>query len=103
MEFRNLRDELNEMSNDEKNRVIADLRNDCICHTCPTYNNCTRKSKELLYCMVGSSDCPIHEKKCLCPQDCPVYERFNLDKSFYCSFNKKRKDHLVYHKKVTRV
>ena len=71
MEFKDLRDELNEMSDIEKNKVIMDLRKECICHTCPTYNNCTRKSEELLYCMVGSSDCPIHERKCLCPQDCP--------------------------------
>ena len=103
MEFRNLKNELNEMSDNKRNKVIMDLRKDCICHTCPTYNNCTRESEELLYCMVGSSDCPIHERKCLCPHDCPVYEKFGLKDSFYCSLNKKMKDCLVYNKKVFRV
>lgn len=103
MESRDLRDELNGMSNDERNRIITDLRKECICHRCPTYNTCTRQSKELLYCIVGSSDCPIHERKCLCPLDCPVYKRFKLNNSFYCSLNKERKDSLVYKKKVLRV
>jgi hypothetical protein len=103
MEFGNLRNELNEMSDDERNKTITDLRKDCICHTCPTYNNCTRESEELLYCILGSSDCPIHKRKCLCPQNCPIYERFNLKSSFYCSFNKKKRDQLVYNKKVFRV
>lgn len=103
MESMNLKDKLNEMNDEERNAIILDLRKDCICHTCPTYNTCTRQSKELLYCMTDSSSCPIHKRKCLCPQDCPVYERFDLKDSFYCSLNKKAKDNLVYNKKVFRV
>lgn len=103
METSNIKERLNEMDLKEKNDLIQELRNDCICHTCPTYNNCTRESKELLYCFLGSSDCPIHERKCLCPTRCSVYTRFNLNSSFYCSFNKKNKDRLIYNKKVYTV
>lgn len=103
MDYTELKDKLTEMDDNERKNIITDLRNDCICHTCPTYNTCTRQSKELLYCMTDSSSCPIHERKCLCPQDCPVYEKFNLKNSFYCSLNKKTKDRLVYNKKVLRV
>lgn len=99
----NLRDELDEMNDEEKNKITADLRKECICHSCPTYNTCTRQSKELLYCMTDSSNCPIHKRKCLCPQNCPVYKRFDLKDSFYCSLNKKEKDLLIYNKKVFRV
>lgn len=94
---------LAEMDEDKRNMAILDLKEHCICHTCPTYNTCTAKSGELLYCITGSSDCPIHERKCLCPLDCPVYKELNLNNSFYCSLNKELKDHLVYNKKVYRV
>lgn len=115
----NIHDELNEMKDDERNKTlkisdfgasqskiakaIMDLREDCICHKCPTYNNCTRESKELLYCLVGSSDCPIHKRKCLCPIHCPIYKKYNFKNSFYCSLDKKNKDRMVYNKKVYRV
>lgn len=103
MEFGNLREELTKMSGNERKKVITDLRNECICHACPTYNTCTRQSEELLYCMVGSSDCPIHERKCICPQNCPVYEKYGFNSSFYCSKNKDVKKNLIYKKNVVRV
>ena len=102
MELKRLID-INELSDNEIDKIIANLRKECICHTCPTYNNCTRESEELLYCMIESSDCPIHKRRCLCPLDCPIYKRFNLNSSFYCSYHKKNKDQLVYNKKIYRV
>lgn len=97
-----LKDELSEMNENERNEVIRDLRKECICHTCPTYNNCTRESEELLYCLTDSSTCPIHKRKCLCPLNCPVYEKFNFTSSFYC-FNKENKERVVYSKQILRV
>ena len=93
----------NELSDDELDKIIKNLKKDCICHRCPTYNNCTRESNELLFCKIGSSNCPIHKRRCLCPLDCPIYQKFNLNSTFYCTVNKKNKDRLVYHKKVYRV
>ncbi len=92
------------MTAEEKRQFIADLRNNCICHNCPTYNTCTQKSGELLYCISGSSDCPIHEKKCLCPYNCPIYKKYGFKSSFYCSKDKDvKRNKLVYGKTVLRV
>lgn len=85
MEFKKLMDKLTGMNDKEKNEFIEDLKKSCICHACPTYTNCTRKSKELLFCILGKSRCPIDERLCLCPQDCNVYEKYDLKLSFYCS------------------
>ncbi|MGB9936580.1 MAG: DUF2769 domain-containing protein [Methanobacterium sp.] len=103
MKYNEIRAKLDEMDEKERQKFILTLRKDCICHTCPTYNTCTRKSRELLYCFTDSSDCPVHKRKCLCPLECPIYGRFNLNNSFYCSLNKEIKDHLVYNKQVYRV
>lgn len=85
MKFEDLIDELNKMSNVDRTKLIKKLKKDCICHECPTYNNCTRKSKELLFCISGKSKCPIEEKTCLCPQNCNIYQKYDLKLSFYCS------------------
>lgn len=96
--------EAEEMDEEEKKRFIEGLKKDCICHACPTYNTCTQKSKELLYCILSSSDCPIHERKCLCLQDCPVYQKYGFKGSFYCSKDKDiKRSKVVYQKEVLRV
>jgi hypothetical protein len=73
------------MTSDERNNFITGLKKDCICHECPTYNNCTRESKELLFCILGKTRCPVDERICLCPQDCSIYKKYDLKLSFYCS------------------
>jgi len=102
MELNEFKDEFKDEN--ERNMFIEDLKKECICHTCPTYNNCTRESKELLYCILGSSNCPIHKRKCLCPQKCPIYEKYGFESSFYCSKDQDiKRSKLVYEKKVLRV
>ncbi len=85
MKFEDLQDELNKMSSTDRDMFIAELKKDCICHECPTYNTCTKKSKELLFCILGKSECPVKEKTCLCPQNCSIHQKYNLKFSFYCS------------------
>ncbi|MGB9978968.1 DUF2769 domain-containing protein [Methanobacterium sp.] len=85
MKFEDLQDELNKMNIPDRDKLIADLKRNCICHECPTYNNCTRKSKELLFCILGESGCPMDERICLCPKDCNIYQKYDLKLSFYCS------------------
>lgn len=96
MDFEELQDKLSKIGDNTKNKFITDLKKDCICHECPTYNTCTRKSKELLFCILDKSRCPVDEKICLCPQDCSVYEKYDLKLSFYCSRGKEieRRDEL---------
>ena len=88
MKFDELQSELNKMSSVDREAFLTDLKKNCICHECPTYNDCTRKSKELLYCILGKSGCPIDERICLCPQDCNIYQKYDLKLSFYCSRGK---------------
>ena len=85
MKFEDLTAQLNKMSPADKDRFITELKKDCICHECPTYNTCTQKSKELLFCILGKSRCPIDERICLCPQDCSVHQKYDMKLSFYCS------------------
>ena len=85
MKFEELTEKLTKMSDADRRMLLTDLKNDCICHECPTYNNCTRKSKELLFCILGKSKCPMDERICLCPQDCSIHQKYDLKFSFYCS------------------
>jgi hypothetical protein len=88
MDFEELTDKLNKMSSSDRNKFIADLNSKCICHECPTYTNCARESKELLFCLLGKTRCPVDERTCLCPQECGVYKKYDLKLSFYCSRGK---------------
>ena len=88
MKFEDLQNELDKMSSADKDKFIAELKKSCICHECPTYNNCTRKSKEFLFCISGESGCPIDERICLCPKNCIVHQKYGLKLSFYCSKGK---------------
>ena len=96
MKFEDLTAQLTKMSPADKDRFIAELKKDCICHECPTYNTCTQKSKELLFCISGESRCPMDERICLCPKDCSVHQKYDLKLSFYCSRGKEieRRDEL---------
>ena len=85
MDIEELMDKLSKMSSTNRTKFIMDLKKSCICHECPTYTNCTRKSRELLFCISGKSGCPIEERICLCPQDCSVYQKYDLKLTFYCS------------------
>lgn len=85
MNFGELTDNLSKMSLEDENKFITGLKKDCICHECPTYNNCTRKSKELLFCILGETRCPIDERICLCTSNCKIYKKYDLKLSFYCS------------------
>ena len=73
---------------EEDQKFIEDLKKNCICHACPTYTNCARKSKELLFCILGKTRCPVDERICLCPQNCNIYQKYDLKLSFYCSRGK---------------
>lgn len=60
------------------------LRLQCICDGCPTYNECMRERRELLFCIEGKSPaCTFEKRGCLCP-NCPVTETAGLSKAYYC-------------------
>jgi aldose sugar dehydrogenase len=66
-----------------KNAVPGDLRGRCICARCPTYNECTRKGKELLYCFEGKSSCKLERYGCVCGS-CPVQKSGGFMGAYFC-------------------
>lgn len=65
--------------------LIEVNRKKCTCASCPTYNECTARKKELLYCLLGKSrECQLDELGCICP-DCPVTVDLDLQNTYYCT------------------
>ena len=57
---------------------------ECTCPKCPTYTDCAKDAKELLFCMKGKSFTCISEAKgCICP-GCPVTIEYGLRYKFFC-------------------
>jgi aldose sugar dehydrogenase len=62
---------------------MADLRAKCICMRCPTYDECARNGKELIYCMEGKSKCKLQKYGCVCGS-CPVEKLAGFTGSYFC-------------------
>ena len=64
---------------------IPKNRSACACAECPSYNDCARGKKELLYCAdeVGKSACEYGMSGCICG-GCPIHEQFKLKSGYYC-------------------
>lgn len=68
----------------EKAQDMERLRKDCICPDCPTYTDCARNAKELLYCVTGRSpSCITEDFGCICP-GCPVTVELGLEYQTFC-------------------
>jgi hypothetical protein len=66
-------------------KTLDSLRGLCFCPGCPTYNNCAKSAKELLFCVTGKSFmCISAEKECRCP-GCPVTKDLGLKYKFFCT------------------
>lgn len=84
--FEKLIEELNELSNKERDERIEIIGKDCVCSTCPSYNQCAKDNNEFLFCVRGKSDSCITEKKgCMCPT-CPIAAKYEIGvlRNFYC-------------------
>ncbi len=71
------------MSDDDKKKIESQNRELCNCPTCPTYADCAKKKKELVFCFGGKSSCIITSKGCHCP-GCRVKANFGLTNIYYC-------------------
>ena len=59
---------MTKMPKDELMKAIEESNKLCTCPSCPTYNNCAKTGKELLFCASGKSFMCISENKgCICP------------------------------------
>ena len=78
--------ELMELSDKEKNDMVEDMKKDCVCPICPTYNECANKAGEKLFCVLGKSEsCIEREMGCMCPT-CPFGQKYmiGVKYNFYC-------------------
>ncbi|KAF5075333.1 DUF2769 domain-containing protein [Methanobacterium aggregans] len=78
--------EVIEMSEEDRNQTIKDLKDMCICGTCSTYNECSKNALEGLYCVLGKSqECITEFKGCECP-NCELAQSLDVGKIFniYC-------------------
>lgn len=75
----------------------------CTCPSCPTYNNCAKKGKELMFCATGKSFmCISEDKGCICPT-CPITGTLGLKYKSYCtkgSEKAQRYEHTIWGSKI---
>jgi len=67
----------------EFEKMLPDVKQKCICKTCPTY---VAEETEVGFChpLIGKSKIITEEKGCNCPQ-CPVYTENKLKNGYYCT------------------
>jgi hypothetical protein len=77
--------DVSKMPAEKQLETINTLKGLCICPSCPTYTNCAKNAKELLFCYHGKSFmCIDREKECNCPK-CPVTKELELKNKFFCA------------------
>lgn len=83
--FEQILSDMRKMSADEQAKAVEGLKPKCICPGCPTYTNCAKNAKELLFCTIGKSFmCIDREKECMCPK-CPNTLELGLKHNFFCT------------------
>ncbi|WP_019177080.1 DUF2769 domain-containing protein [Methanomassiliicoccus luminyensis] len=55
----------------------------CYCKSCPTYDECTSRKGEKLYCSRGKSGCRLERRGCVCGE-CNVAIKYALSSNYYC-------------------
>lgn len=78
--------EVMELSEEDRNNTIAELKKMCICPTCPTYTDCAKDDMQGLFCVLGKSgSCITVEKGCECP-NCPLAQSLDVgvENNTYC-------------------
>ncbi|NYB51535.1 MAG: DUF2769 domain-containing protein [Methanobacteriaceae archaeon] len=85
--FEELMEKLNNLNDEERANKIRELEADCVCPTCPTYNDCAKEKGENIFCITGKSqECITMTLGCLCPT-CPLAQKYEigLTYNFYCN------------------
>ncbi len=77
-------DKFEKMTEEERKKAIKENKKLCSCPDCPTYNECAKEKRELVYCASGKSQaCITKESGCICPA-CPITEMMGLTKDYFC-------------------
>ncbi|MCE5215340.1 MAG: DUF2769 domain-containing protein [Methanobacterium sp.] len=84
-QFEELINQLNDLSENDKEEEIKKLQKDCVCPICPTYDQCAKDKSEIIFCITGKSSCIEQEKGCMCPT-CPFASKYKIGvlHNFYC-------------------
>jgi hypothetical protein len=76
--FEQIMQNLAEMPQDERAKIIGAEKSKCVCGTCPSYTDCAGNANEGFYCVVGRSFMYITlDKGCTC-RSCPVTSDLEL-------------------------
>jgi hypothetical protein len=71
-------------------KKIPELKSQCICPDCPSFNECARDEKEILYCIYGRSfTCVTEDLGCICP-GCPLITDLGLVNLTFCLHGSKQ-------------
>jgi hypothetical protein len=71
------------MSKADQKKVEKQDRERCKCPGCPTYADCAKKAKELLFCLSGKSSCIKTSNGCHCP-GCMVRTDYGMTNIYFC-------------------
>jgi hypothetical protein len=84
--FEEIMKQMQQMSPQERAKVLEDEGSKCICGQCPTYNDCAKSAHEGFFCAWGKSFVCItsENKKCVCPR-CPVMEDWGMKNIYHCT------------------
>ena len=83
--FEQAMEQMSQMTQEDRMKMVESKKKLCVCGGCPTYNDCARKKKELLFCALGKSQvCITEERGCICPS-CPLTEQMGLKNQFFCT------------------
>ena len=83
--FETMMKQMKDMSASDLAKWAEDTKKLCTCPECPTYTNCAKNNKELLFCTTGKSFmCIPAEKGCICPS-CSVTGAAGLKYTSFCT------------------
>jgi hypothetical protein len=74
-------EELNSLSEEERQEQIDELKEICICPGCPTYAG--TGEERVLFCSTGNSEIIEEMKGCVCGT-CPNVRTMGLTRIYYC-------------------
>ncbi|MFQ6124955.1 MAG: DUF2769 domain-containing protein [Candidatus Heimdallarchaeota archaeon] len=85
--FEELMQQMMQMSEEERMKVMAENKKICICASCPSYVE--TGETELLFCATGKSQVITEEKGCTCPT-CPATDKMGLTHTYFCTRGSER-------------
>lgn len=87
--FEEMLQKMTTVSAAERTAMTEENKALCVCGRCPTYDDCAKGKKEILYCITGRSACTLTKTGCICPS-CPATPVLGLKHAYYCTNGSER-------------